>query len=187
MSGFSSRRRFLKKSLFGVIALSAAKFVPWNSVQAGVGPEIELQLKFFSPLEFLIVKTAARRIVGAPLGRNAGTDDVNVALRADTFLADADPEIQDQFHQLLTVFNGALFAFLFDFRFSSFVEMSPGDQDSYLQSWMTSGLSFRRSAFQALKRICLSLFYTDSRSWNEIHYDGLFLPWERGVTINNEQ
>ena len=179
MSGFSSRRKFLKKTLFGVIALSAAKFVPLDNAHAEVASEIQQQLKFFSPLEFLIIKTAAGRIVGAPSAGNAGTDEVNVALRADAFLADADPEIQDQFHQLLTVFNGALFAFLFDFRFSSFVEMSPSDQDSYLQSWMTSTLSFRRSAFQALKRVSLSLFYTDKRSWHEIHYDGMFLPWER--------
>ena len=179
MSGFSSRRRFLKETLFGVIALSAAKFLSFESAHAEVASEIQQQLKFFSPLEFLIMKTAAGRIVGGSSGGNAGTDDVNVALRADAFLTDADPEIQGQFHQLLTVFNGALFAFLFDFRFSSFVEMSPVDQDSYLQSWMTSALSFRRSAFQALKRVSLSFFYTDSRSWNEIHYDGMFLPWER--------
>ncbi|MGA9408203.1 MAG: hypothetical protein WBW71_13800 [Bacteroidota bacterium] len=180
MSGFSSRRRFLKETLFGAIALSAAKCIPFDSVQAEVASEIQQQLKFFSPIEFLIMQAAAGRIVGTSAGGYAGTDDVNVALKADTFLADADPEIQDQFHQLLTVFNGALFAFFFDFRFSSFVEMSPVDQDSYLQSWMTSTLSFRRSAFQALKRVSLSLFYTDSRSWNEIHYDGMFLPWERG-------
>jgi hypothetical protein len=125
-------------------------------------------------------KKTARRITGASSGGNAGTDDVNVALKADTFLADADPEIQEQFHQPLTEFNGALFVFLFDFRFTSFVAMPPADQDSYLQSWMTSGVAFRRSAFQALKRINLSMFYTDSRTWNEIHYDGMFLPWERG-------
>jgi hypothetical protein len=181
MDGYSSRRKFLKESAFGLIALSAAKLVPFESIYAEAASEIQQQLKFFSPLEFLIMKTAAARIVGSSSASNAGTDEVNVALRADAFLMDADPEIQSQFHQLLTVFNGALFAFLFDFRFSSFVNMSPADQDSYLQSWMTSSLSFRRTAFQALKRISLSLFYTDSRSWNEIHYDGMFLPWERGM------
>jgi hypothetical protein len=176
----SSRRKFLKETMLGVAALSAAKLIPLDSAEAEVAVEIQQQLKFFSPMEFLIVQTAARSIVGASLPGNATVDDVNVALRADTFLAGADTEIQDQFHELLTVFNGALFAFLFDFRFSSFVNMSPDDQDAYLRSWMTSVLSFRRTAFQALKRLSLSLFYTDSRSWNEIHYDGMFLPWERG-------
>lgn len=179
MDGYSSRRKFLKETLFGAIALAAAKFIPLESVHAEIASEIQQQLKFFSPLEFLIIKKVAGRIAGASSDGNAGTDEVNVALRADAFLAGAEPEIQEQFHQLLTVFNGALFAFLFDFRFTSFVDMSPAEQDSYLQGWMTSGLAFRRTAFQALKRISLSMFYTDSRTWNEIHYEGMFLPWER--------
>ena len=179
MSSSSSRRKFLKETAFGMLALSAAKLIPWDAAIAGIAPGIEQSLKFFSPMEFLIVQTVARRIVGAPLQSGVSTDDINVALRADAFLAGADPEIQDQFHQLLTVFNGAMFAFLFEFRFSSFVEMSPEDHDSYLEGWMTSALSFRRTAFQALKRISLSLFYTESRSWKEIGYDGMFLPWER--------
>jgi len=165
--------------MFGVAALSAAKLVPLERARAEVAAEIAEQLKFFSPMEFLIVQAVSRRIVGAPLPGHPSTDEVDVALRADLFLAGAEPEIQEQFHELLTVFNGALFAFLFDFQFSSFINMSPEDQDAYLESWMTSALEFRRTAFQALKRISLSLFYTDSRSWNEIHYDGMFLPWER--------
>jgi len=178
MTASASRRSFLKKTLFGIAALSAAKFLPFENAYAAVS-ETGQPLKFFSPMEFLIMKNVAARIVGDPSDGHPGTDVINVSLRADVFLADADPEIQDQFHQLLTVFNGALFAFLFDFRFSSFVEMSPSDQDAYLHSWMTSTLSFRRTAFQALKRVSLSLFYTDSRSWDEVHYDGMFLPWER--------
>jgi hypothetical protein len=178
MTSGASRRKFLKETLFGVAALSVAKFFPLGNAYAAVAEAGE-PLKFFSPMEFLIMKNVAARIVGDPTGGHPGTDVVNVAFRADAFLSNADPEVQDQFHQLLTVFNGALFAFLFDFRFSSFVDMSPAAQDSYLQSWMTSALSFRRTAFQALKRVSLSLFYTDSRTWNEVHYDGMFLPWER--------
>ena len=178
MASSASRRKFLKETLFGAAALSVAKFFPWEKAYAAV-PETGTPLKFFSPMEFLIMKNVAARIVGEPASGHPGTEVVNVPLRADAFLSGADPEIQDQFHQLLTVFNGALFAFLFDFRFSSFVDMSPAAQDSYLQHWMTSALPFRRTAFQALKRISLSLFYTDNRSWDEVHYDGMFLPWER--------
>jgi len=162
-----------------MLALSVGKLIPLDGAFAGIVPEIQQQLKYFSPMEFLTLQTVARRIIGAPRQSGISTDDVNVALRADAFLSGAEPEIQDQFHQLLAVFNGALFAFLFEFRFSSFVEMSPANQDSYLDGWMTSALAFRRTAFQALKRISLSLFYTESRTWKEIGYDGMFLPWER--------
>lgn len=175
----SSRRKFLRETLFGAAMLSVAKLIPFDIAKADIVAEIRPPLKFFSPNEFLIMQAVAERIVGTP-GRNGPTaGELNVALRADQFLSDADPEAQEQFHQLLTVFNGALFTFLFDFRFSSFVNMSSEDQDSYLESWMTSSYEFRRTAFQALKRVSLSMYYTESRSWNEIGYDGMFLPWER--------
>jgi hypothetical protein len=182
----SSRRKFLKETLFGTLLLSAAKLIPFDIARADAGAEIRPLLKFFSPNEFFIMQAVAERIVGTPPRTGLLAREVNVAFRADQFLIDADPEVQEQFHQLLTVFNGALFTFLFDFRFSSFINMSPEDQDSYLQSWMTSSYEFRRTAFQALKRISLSMFYTEHRSWNEIGYDGMFLPWERGA-MNSEQ
>ena len=176
----STRRTFLKETLLGAVVLSAAKLIPFDVARADGVAEVPTLLKFFSPNEFLIMQAVADRIVGTPSRTGPTAGDVNVALRADRFLIDADPEAQEQFHQLLTVFNGALFTFLFDFRFSSFINMSPEDQDSYLESWMTSSYEFRRTAFQALKRVSLSMFYTESRSWNEIGYDGMFLPWERG-------
>jgi hypothetical protein len=114
----------------------------------------------------------------APPG-HPGANDVGVPVRADQFLAGADPEVQDQFHQLLSVFNAPFFTFLFDFRGSSFLNMSPGDKDSFIEDWMTSKFSFRRSGFQALKRVSMSMFYTESRSWKDIGYEGMFMPEDR--------
>lgn len=127
----------------------------------------------------MIMRAVAARIVGAAEVTSTGENVIDTALRADEFLSLADTEIQEQFHQLLTVFNGPVFAFLFDFRFSSFLDMNPEDQESYLEDWMTSPLTFRRQAFVALKRLSLSMYYTDRRSWEDIRYSGLFLPWER--------
>lgn len=123
------------------------------------------------------MKAVADRIVG--IDGKSGLSAEEVTLRVDAYFNAADPEIQEQIHQLLTVFNAPFFTFLFDWRFSSFINMSPEDQDSYLEDWMTSVFAFRRTGFQALKRTCLSLYYTDSRSWPEIGYEGMFLPWER--------
>ncbi len=114
------------------------------------------------------------------LSADAPLSSDEIALRADQFLSSEPPEIQEQLHTLFTVFNAPLFTFLFDWRFSSFLNMSPEDKDSYIEDWMTSPLPFRRTAFQALKRLSLSMYYTDSRSWPGIQYDGMFLPWERG-------
>ncbi len=168
-----SRRRFLKQTAFGAVALAFSNFLPDTDSVLPFSPDVERQLSFFSPKEFLIMDAVSARIVGNFHDSAPSAEQVGVALRADKFLAGADPEIQEQFHQLLTVFNAPLFTFLFDFRFSSFLDMKPEDQDTYLEDWMSSALGFRRTGFQALKRTCLSMFYTDQQSWQEIGFGGM--------------
>ncbi len=119
------------------------------------------------------MEAVADRIVGNLKDAAPTASQVGVALRADKFLSGADPEIQEQFHQLLMVFNAPAFTFLFDFRFFSFINMKTEDQDSYIDDWMTSVIGFRRTGFQALKRPSLSMFYTDPRSWKDIDFEGL--------------
>jgi hypothetical protein len=174
-----SRRKFLKQTTSGVVLLAVAGILPRDLLLVDPDEQIPSGLKYFSAHEYLVFQAIADRIVGPSVPNGASAGDVDDAQRADEFLATADPEVQDQFHQLLSVFNAPLFTFLFDFRFSSFLNMSPEDKDSYLEDWMTSYLGFRRTGFQALKRISLSMFYTDGRSWPEIGYEGMFLPEDR--------
>jgi hypothetical protein len=171
-----SRRRFLKQSTFGVFALSASRLIPAFDSGLSLSPQIEDQLQFFSPKEYLIVEAVADRMIGRLNDGAPSASQVGVPLRADKFLAGADPEIREQFHQLLTVFNAPAFTFLFDFRLSSFINMKPEDQDTYIEDWMTSVIGFRRTGFQALKRVSLSMFYTESRSWKEIGFEGFDAP-----------
>jgi hypothetical protein len=175
----TSRRKFLKQTLSGVVVLAAAKLLPADVLFADELGKVPKDLSYFSPKEFQIFAAAAERLIGPASSGEASVRDVDVASRADRFLAGADPEVQEQVHQLLSVFNAPLFAFLFDFRTSSFLNMSAADKDSYLEDWMTSKFGFRRSGFQALKRVSMSMFYTDSRSWKEIGYDGMFMPEDR--------
>jgi hypothetical protein len=175
----TSRRKFLKETLSGVVFLSAAKLISADLLLASGQDQAPGDLLFFSPKEYLIFEAVAERIIGPAAPGQERTKDVGVAVRADQFLSGADPEVQDQIHQLLSVFNAPLFTFLFDFRTSSFLNMSLADKDSYLEDWMTSSLGFRRTGFQALKRVSMSMFYTDSRTWKEIGYDGMFMPEDR--------
>jgi hypothetical protein len=175
----TSRRKFLKETLSGVVFLSAAKLIPPSLLLASEQDQVPGNLLFFSPKEYLIFAAVAEQIIGPATPGQVQTKDVGVALRADQYLAGADPEVQGQIHQLLSVFNAPLFTFLFDLRMSSFLNMSMADKDSYLEDWMTSSLGFRRTGFQALKRISMSMFYTDSRTWKEIGYDGMFMPEDR--------
>jgi len=168
-----SRRTFLRQSVFGSLFLTVGGLGRPFQEQPGASKP----LLFFSDHEFEIMKAAATRIID--LDSSSPLTPEEVTLRADQFLAGEPPEIQDQFHTLLYAFNAPLFTFLFDLRFSSFIGMSAEDQRSYLEDWMTSTFAFRRTGFQALKRVSLSMYYTDSRSWPGIGYDGMFLPWER--------
>ncbi len=173
-----SRRRFLKKTFVGVVALSAARLLGPAMLFAQRRSAPHQALRFFDEEEYQIINAAAARLVGPPLRNEQGAAAIDVALRADRFLSTADPEIQSQFHLLLTILNSTLTAILFDFRFANFLDMSPSAQDDYLEGWMTSRLAFRRTAFQGLKRLCMSMYYTDERSWHEIGYQPVTLPEE---------
>ena len=175
----TSRRKFLKQTLLGAAVLSASKIVPSSFLTADGLPATPNDLVYFSPKEYLIMEAVSERLIGEPSAGQPAGKDVGVAARADVFLAVADEEVREQFHQLLSVFNAPFFTFLFDFRTSSFLGMSPVDKDSYLEDWMTSKFGFRRQGFQALKRVCLSMFYTEQRSWKEIGYEGMFMPEDR--------
>jgi hypothetical protein len=175
----TSRRKFLKQTLSGAVVLAASNLLPADVMFADEPGDVPEDLAYFSAKEYLVFAAAAERLIGPAPSGGTSTTDVDVAGRADRFLAGADPEIQEQIHQLLSVFNAPLFTFLFDFRTSSFLNMSAPDRDSYLEDWMTSKFGFRRTGFQALKRISMSMFYTESRSWKEVGYEGMFMPEDR--------
>jgi hypothetical protein len=173
------RRRFLRRTLFGVAALSAARLLPSAYTHAGVPQTVSDQLTWFSEKEYLVVSAVSARLTGHAAPGSSPDKGIDVALRADRFLATEDPEIQEQIHLLLTLFNSAFVAAVLEFKFSSFLDMGPEEKDEYLEGWMTSGISFRRTAFQALKRLCMSMHYTDARSSEEIGYHGMFMPEDR--------
>lgn len=172
MTGVVARRRFLKQTSFGVGALAVGGLLPGCSASSDDLPAgVARQLSFATPPEFLILQAAAEQLVDLPAEGGPMTS-AELAIRMDQYLSGADGEVQDQFHQLLSVFNSGVAAFLFDFRSSSFLGMSPPDRASYLRDWMESPIGFRRTAFMALKRVAMSCYYSHPSSWKKIGYDG---------------
>ena len=182
----TGRRRFLRQTVLGAAALLAARALPSGFAAAqghgadsatgpGAGPDGPA-LKFFSPEEYRVFSAAAARLTGHPAA--PGGTSIDSALRADAFLSTEDPEIQDQIHLLLTIFNSVFTAIFLSFTFSRFTGMDGGAQDRYIEGWMTSTFAFRRTAFQALKRLSMSMYYTDERAWEEIGYHGITAPGE---------
>ena len=170
------RRRFLRRTFFGTAALFIAPLLDVRPLSAQDAPGAARHLAFFSDREYSLVSAAAGRITGHTGDAGTGGEPVDAALRADTFLSTEDPEIQDQIHLLLTIFGSPVAALLFNLSFSGFLAMDAESQDDYIRGWMTSSLAFRRTGFQALKRLSMSMHYTDERSWEEIGYHGMELP-----------
>jgi hypothetical protein len=166
------RRRFLKQTAFGVAALTVGGCLSDGGTGADeLPPGVAGQLRFASPTEFLVLQAAAEQLIDLPATGGPMTS-ADLALRMDLYLSGADEEVRDQFHQLLSVFNSGIAAFLFDLRFSSFLGMSPEDRRAYLADWMESPIGFRRTAFMALKRVASSSYYSHPASWTAIGYDG---------------
>ena len=161
----NGRRRFLRTTAAGTLFLAVGSV---SGFAAGTSSHVP-PLRFFDPHEFEIFCAVADRIIGH---RNNDAPSLDViAQRADAFLATEHPEIQEQFHLLLSLFNSPWIAFLFDLRWSSFLSMTPDAKDAYLNDWMQSPLPFRRTAFQGLKRLSLSVYYTHPGSWEKIGFD----------------
>jgi hypothetical protein len=50
--------------------------------------------------------------------------------------------------------------------------MSVADQDAHLRSWETSRLAVKRTGFQAMKRLCCAVYYSDPRTYASVGYPG---------------
>lgn len=169
-SSSTGRRFFIKKTLLGTGALAFAQFLPVGCSRHLPASEKYENLEFFSAEEAYLLSQIAGRII--PLHEGEESHLYDVIERLDEYFAGAFPEDQKEFSRLLTVFNNPVFVFIFSGSFTSFDRMSDTQKDAYLRGWMISIWGFRRTAFQALKRLIMSMHYTRDASWAEIGFGG---------------
>lgn len=131
-------------------------------------PQKSTKLLFFSHQEYFIMRKIASRML--PL--NPSPDELGVADSIDKFLISADKNIQSQFRQLLAVFECG--TFIFNLKLMPFSQLPAQEQDKYMNSWAASRIGFKRQGFMALKKFCMSNYYMNDQTWNEIRYKG---PW----------
>jgi choline dehydrogenase-like flavoprotein len=109
---------------------------------------------------------------------------VDLPAAVEARLAAGDPEVARQVAVLLTVFDHPATGALFSGRPRHFAALAPEAQDACLRAWEGSRLPFRRTVFQALRRLVLSTFYALPESYAGIGYLGPFHertslhPWE---------
>lgn len=190
-----TRRGFLKKTLGGAVLLAAAGAVPLALRKTRVR-EARQQLRFFTPEEYSIFATLADRVlargpvemppelVPAAQSRPAAPspEEVDVAGKADAFLAPIDAASAKELKQLLLLFDNALFSVATGGPPRPFTRMSPQEQDAHIEGWATSRMAVRRTGFQALKRLTAAMYYAEPSTYASVGYPGP--PYELVRTVN---
>lgn len=179
-----TRRGLLKKGLAGAALLAAASAVPVALRRTKVG-KTPRGLQFFTPEEYAIWSAVAARILATDVtaaSRDPGErgtpapgpspEDIDVASKADAFLAPLPESDRKDLKQLLALFDNALFSLVSFGPARPFTAMSAADQDAHLRSWETSRLAVKRTGFQVMKRLCCAVYYSDPRTYATVGYPG---------------
>jgi len=158
-----NRRTFLRRGMAGgaVLILGAGGLaaIPTKDVATPTRALVVL-----SKRSFQVLVAFATRVLPW------GSDAVKVVHGVDDMLRCAPSEAHRDFNDLLGLFENALPGLIFDGRVLPFTRLSPAAQDAVLRHWRDSRVEVRRTGYQALRRICLAVAYTDEALWPPIGY-----------------
>src|SRR5712691_7835883 len=192
----TTRRGFLTKTLGGAALLAAAGMVPVALRKTQLRRPVK-ELRFFTAAEYSVFAAVADRVLaragiadvspelaGMLQGRPAAPSpaEVDVAGKADAFLAPLDAASAKDLKQLLALFDNALFSLLTGGPPRPFTRMDPAEQDAHLERWATSRMAVRRTGFQALKRLSAAVYYGSPETYASVGYPGP--PDELVRTVN---
>jgi hypothetical protein len=112
---------------------------------------------------------------------------VDVAGKADAFLAPLDAASASDLKQLLALLDNALFSLLGGGPPRPFTRMSAAEQDRHLLSWSRSRLAIKRTGFQALKRLAGAIYFGSPATWASVGYPGPPYDLVRAVNAARER
>jgi hypothetical protein len=169
-----SRRGLLKKTVAGAALLAAAGSIPLALRRTKLR---ELPkggaLQFFTPAEYSIWAAVADRVLAEEDPSGAPTAaQVDVAAKADAFLAPLPDTDRKDLKALLALFDNALLSALQGGPPRPFTAMTAGQQDAHLRRWQTSRLAIQRTGYQAMKRLCCALYFSAPETFAAVGYAG---------------
>ncbi len=190
-----TRRGFLRKTLGGAALLAAAGAVPLALRKTQLRSPRQ-PLRFFTPAEYSVFAAVAERVLARGAAdvpqelagvlrarpRAPAPAALDVAGKADAFLAPLDAASAKDLKQLLALFDNALFSVLTGGPPRPFTRMDPAEQDAHLERWATSRMAVRRTGFQALKRLSAAVYYGSPETYASVGYPGP--PDELVRTVN---
>ncbi|HEY6050849.1 MAG TPA: hypothetical protein VIZ58_06340 [Thermoanaerobaculia bacterium] len=197
-----TRRRLFKKTLGGAALLAAAGAVPIalrpTKLRSPFRP-----LRFFTPAEYSVFAAVADRILAieptdatavrpsavqpSPRAPPPSPAEVDVAGKADAFLAPLDAASASDLKQLLALLDNALFSLLGGGPARPFTGMSAAEQDRHLLAWSRSRLAVKRTGFQALKRLAGAIYFGSPATWASVGYAGPPYDLVRSVNAARER
>ena len=169
-----NRRTFLRQGITGTLLLGFSK-----NFLAGCAPAVHLSKKFetvkryvLDPGELAILESIADALIPVTSAGEPSVQEIGGASLVDRMLSWRDPHIQDEFKELLMIFESGFIGLFFNGIPRAFTKSSDEEKQEVLGSWATSMLPIRRKGFMAVKRLCMAAYWTDERTWKACHYDG---------------
>jgi hypothetical protein len=129
-------------------------------------------LQFFTQAEYSIWAAMADRVLDGVGLKAPSPAAIDVAGKADAFLAPLPAGDAKDMKQLLSLFDNALFSLLSGGPPRPFTRMSPEEQDAHLRSWQTSRLAIKRTGYQAMKRLSCAMYFSDPATYASVGYPG---------------
>ncbi len=158
----TDRRTFLKRGLFGGVALVLGG-VGLGAIPGAHVADPARALAVLDGRAFQVLVAVARRVITA-----GGADHVAIVHRIDDGLGALPPEAQKDLVGLLHLFDNALASALFDRRVVPFTQLAGPEQDAALDAWRDSSLAVRRSGYHALRKLCLVAHWGEESSFSAI-------------------
>lgn len=161
----TTRRRFIQRGLLGgaLLGVAGAGLAAWPTTRTWVPAT---KLLFLSERAFAILAAVASRVV--PTAQDPGS----IAQRIDASLIDVPPETRADIEQLLLLFDNALAGAALDLRFAPFTALDAAQQDRVLERWRDSRITLRRGGYQALRRLCLAIHYSELSTQRVSGFEG---------------
>jgi hypothetical protein len=168
-----SRRRFLRRTLLGGVALAFGGVVLRHVTGYRLEPDAAARLRVLSPKELLVLAAVCRRILAPDEAGAPSSDELGVPYTLDAYLVGLDRELVSDLRALLHVVEHS--PVMWTLRPSRFTRLDGAAQDAVLDDWATSRLEFRRQGFMALKSLAMLGYYGDARTFAVLGYTGPLL------------
>lgn len=165
------RRSLLKRGLVGGFLLTAASFtgialLPGDKAMKATGKLFTIDAKNFP----VLVAVAARVLSGTT------ASPTDIAMKVDAALRYTSLESQKDMNAALMLLENALGGLFFRGKPSTFTDLDEKSQDAALLGWRDSKLVLLRSAYHALRKLCLAAHYATPQGWPDTGYPGPSIP-----------